>query len=120
MKKVIIRKKNQMDATGMSIGRLASKIVTLLRGKNKAGFLPHIDNGDAVSIINCSLVKFTGLKLVQKDFFRHSMHPGGLKIVSMKKIFDQDPRKIVERAVYGMLPKNRLRDEYMKRLTLKN
>ena len=119
MQKEIKRGKIEIDATGMAVGRLATKTAMILRGKNKAGFLPHIDGGDAVVIINAGKVKFTGRKLVQKDYYHHSMHPGGIKRVPMKKVFDQNPAKVVEHAVNGMLPKNKLRVEMMKRLTIK-
>ena len=109
----------ELDATDQAVGRLASKVVMTLRGKYKPGFVPHIDSGDQVVVINCGKVKFTGRKLVQKDFHHHSMHPGGLKTVSMKKVFDKDATKVMEHAIYGMMPKNRHRDQLMKRLTLK-
>lgn len=114
------RNKLEIDATGKAPGRIATAIVMALRGKNRPDFAPHIDSGDYVTIINASKVKFTGKKLVQKDYHKHSMHPGGLKTVSMKKIFDKDPGDVIRRAVYGMLPKNKLRDDMMLRLTIKN
>lgn len=119
-KKVEIKRKTvELDAAGIAAGRVATKAAMVLRGKHKAGFLPHVDAGDKVKIINCALIKFTGRKLVQKDFHHHSMHPGGLKTISIKKVFDKDSTKILEHAIYGMLPKNKTRDELMKRLTLK-
>lgn len=119
MQKEIKRNKVEIDATGMSVGRLSTQVAKTLMGKIKPGYLPYIDSGDYVRVLNCSQVKFTGRKLVQKDFRHHSMHPGGLKEISMKRVFDTNPCKVVEHAVYGMLPKNRTRDEFMKRLTLK-
>ena len=90
----------------------------LLRGKNKPTFAPHVDAGDFVTVINAEQLKFTGKKLVQKDYFHHSQYPGGLKRTPMKKVFDESPGEVIRRAVYGMLPKNRLRNEMMKRLTV--
>ncbi len=116
----IKREKHEIDATGQSVGRLASKIAMILRGKHKPSFVPNIDSGDFVTIINAKQVKFTGSKLVQKDYFHHTMYPGGLRRTPMKKIFDKDPGEVIRRAVYGMLPKNRLRDDMMKRLVIKN
>lgn len=110
----------QIDAAGMAPGRVATQVAMALRGKNRPDFAPHIDSGDYVTVINASQLKFTGRKLVQKDYYKHSMHPGGLKTVSMKKIFDANPGDVIKRAVYGMLPKNKLRDGMMLRLTIKN
>ena len=116
----IKRKKQEIDATGQAVGRMSSKIAMILRGKDKPDFAPHIDNGSFVTVVNASQVKFTGDKLVQKDYYHHTMHPGGIKRTPMKKIFDKDPGEVIRRAVYGMLPKNKLRDEMMKRLVIKN
>ena len=91
----------------------------ILRGKNKPDFTPHIDSGDHVSVVNAGAVKFTGRKLVQKDYYHHTMYPGGIKRTPMKKVFDIDPTEVIRKAVYGMLPKNKLRDGMMKRLTIK-
>ncbi len=116
---IIKRQKHEIDAAGNSAGRIATRVAMILRGKNKAGFVPRIDSGDYVTVINASKIKFTGRKLVQKDYRHHTMHPGGLKTVSMKKVFDKNPAQVIRRAVYGMLPKNKLRVEMMKRLTIK-
>lgn len=113
------RASHEVDAEGQAVGRVAAKVVTLLRGKNKASFTPHIDGGDYVTVINVGKVKFTGKKLVQKDYYSHTMHPGGIKRISMKKVFDKDPAEVLRKAVYGMLPKNRTREEVMKRLRIK-
>jgi len=114
----IIREKHVIDATGQAVGRLSTQVAMLLRGKNKPTFAPNIDAGDFVKIINAGQVKFTGRKLVQKDYYHHSMHPGGLKTTSMQKVFNKNPADVVKHAVYGMLPKNKLRDEMFKRLTI--
>lgn len=107
-----------IDAAGQSVGRLASRIASILRGKHKADFDPRLDTGGNVHVVNAAKLKFTGRKLVQKDFLHHSMYPGGLKRVAMKKVFEADPRKVITHAVYGMLPKNRRRNTLMKRLKI--
>lgn len=119
MIKQIKRDKIEIDAAGQSAGRVATRVAMALRGKNKAGFAPHIDNGAYVTVINSAGLKFTGRKLVQKDYYHHTMHPGGIKRTPMKKVFDQNPSSVLRRAVNGMLPKNKLRREMMKRLTIK-
>lgn len=116
----INRQHIEIDAAGIAPGRVATQVAMALRGKNKPDFAPHIDSGAFVTVINASQLKFTGKKLVQKDYYHHSMHPGGLKTVSMKKIFDNNPGDVIKRAVYGMLPKNKLRDDMIMRLTIKN
>lgn len=109
----------EIDATGQAVGRLATRIAMILRGKDKPGFDPSRDEGDCVVVLNASGVKFTGRKLVQKDYYHHSMHPGGIKRVPMKKIFDKNPADVIIRAVNGMLPKNNQRVGLMKRLSFK-
>jgi len=113
------RQKITVDATGRAPGRVATEVAMLLRGKNRPDFEPHIDGGNFVTVINAGEVKFTGNKLVQKDYYHHTMYPGGLRRTPMKKVFDNDPTEIIRRAVVGMLPKNKLRNEMMKRLTIK-
>jgi len=115
----ITRERQEIDATGQAVGRIATQVAMMLRGKNKPSFEPHIDGGDFVTVKNVSKVKFTGNKLVQKDYYHHTMYPGGIRRTPMKKVFDKDPTEVLRRAVYGMLPKNKLRNEMMKRLTLK-
>ena len=117
--KEIKREKITLDATDKAVGRVASEAAKILMGKNKPTFERHIDTGDFVVIENAKLVKFTGKKLVQKDYYWHSQHPGGLKVTSMKKVFDADPTDVMRRAIYSMLPKNKLRNGMMKRLTIK-
>lgn len=109
---------HELDASNMAVGRLASKIALFLCGKNAPSFVPYRDDGGAVVVKNARQVKFTGRKLVQKDYYHHTMYPGGIKRTPMKKVFEQDPREVIRHAVYGMLPKNRQRDERMKRLTI--
>ena len=109
-----------VDADGVSVGRVAAAVVLLLRGKQKPTFAPHRDEGDAVTVVNAAKMKFTGRKFVQKDYYRHSMHPGGLKRTPMQRVFEKNPGLVVRHAVYGMLPKNRQREELMKRLIVKD
>ncbi len=112
------REKIELDATGQAVGRLASEVAKILMGKHKPSFERHIDRGDFVIINNSSKVKFTGKKLVQKDYYRHTQYPGGLRTTSMKKVFEKDPTDVMRRAIYSMLPKNKLRNGMMKRLTI--
>lgn len=115
----IVRKNHEIDAKGQSVGRVATRAAMILRGKNKPTFQPHIDAGDFVTIINVGAVKFTGKKFVQKDYRHHTMYPGGIKRVPMKKLFEEKPAEIMRKAVYGMLPNNNRRKTLMRRLTLK-
>jgi large subunit ribosomal protein L13 len=115
----IERKTHQIDATGRPVGRLATEIATILRGKNKPTFQPHIDGGDFVEIINADKMKFTGKKLDQKEYIWHSNYPGGLKRRKVSEVFEKDPGDVIRRAVMGMLPKNKLRDLMIKRLKVK-
>lgn len=114
----IDRKIHQIDATGIPLGRLATKIATLLRGKNKATFDPARDEGDIVEVSNCQAIKFTGKKLEQKEYIWHSTHPGGLKKKFAKDVFAKNPGEVLRVAVMGMLPKNKLRDRMIKRLKI--
>lgn len=115
----ITRKTHRIDATGQPVGRLATQVAILLRGKNKADFTPHVDNGDFVVVEHADKVVFTGKKLEQKVYKHHSLHPGGLKETFAKALMVENPKKIIENAVYYMLPKNKLQIEMFKRLTVK-
>jgi len=97
-----------IDAENVILGRLAVTVATLLRGKNKPQFAPHIDTGDFVVVVNADKIALSGKKRVGKMAVRHSGFPGGLKQVSYGDLLATDPRKAVERAVWGMLPKNKL------------
>ncbi len=111
------RKWHLIDAAeAPTLGRLSAKIATLLSGKNKATFTPHTDGGDFVVVINAEKVKVTGNKEEDKMYYRHSGFPGGLKEASLKELREKNPAMIIEKAVYGMLPTNKLRDDRMKRL----
>ena len=111
----IERKWYVVDATNMTLGRLASKVAKVLRGKNKAIFTPHIDTGDYVIVINASKVKVTGRKLDQKIYYHHSDYVGGMKETTLREMLAKKPEKVVELAVKGMLPKGPLgREMYTK------
>lgn len=97
-----------VDAEGKTLGRLASEVASIIRGKHKPNFTPHVDNGDFVVVINASKVVLTGKKLQNKMYYRHSGYPGGLKVTSAKDMLANKPERMVELAVHGMLPKNRL------------
>ncbi len=105
-----------IDAENVVLGRLASSAAILLRGKHKATFAPHMDGGDFVVIVNASKVALTGNKRTDKLAYRHSGRPGGLKSISYGELLDTDPRKAVERAVWGMLPKNKLSRRLIRKL----
>ena len=104
----IDRKWYVVDATGMTLGRLASEVAKVLRGKNKAIFTPHIDTGDYVIVINASKVKVTGKKLDQKIYYHHSDYVGGMKETTLREMLAKKPEKVIELAVKGMLPKGPL------------
>jgi large subunit ribosomal protein L13 len=104
------------DATNQTLGRMTTKIATILRGKNKPYFTPHFDCGDYVIVINSSKVKFTGNKLAEKEYQTYSGHPGGQKIEMAQDLLKRRPNVIIERAVKGMLPKNRLGRAMYKKL----
>jgi large subunit ribosomal protein L13 len=105
-----------VDATGQTLGRLATRIATLLEGKHKATYSPHLDLGDHVVVINAAGIKVTGNKLTQKRYYRHSGYPGGLKEESLQTLMARKPELVIERAVKGMLPQNRLGRAMIKKL----
>jgi large subunit ribosomal protein L13 len=105
-----------IDATDVVLGRLASQTARLLRGKHKPVFAPHVDTGDFVVIVNADKVALTGSKREQKRAYRHSGYPGGLKSVSYVDLLDRHPEKAVEKAVRGMLPKNTLGRQMLRKL----
>ena len=104
----IDRKWYVVDATDMTLGRLASEVAKVLRGKNKPIFTPHIDTGDYVIVVNAAKVKVTGKKLDQKVYYHHSDYVGGMKEATLREMLDKKPEKVVELAVKGMLPKGTL------------
>jgi large subunit ribosomal protein L13 len=105
-----------MDATDQILGRLATQAASLLRGKHKTSFAAHIDGGDYVTITNAQAIKVTGNKLEDKVYSTHSGYIGNLKQVTMGTLMKTTPEKVIEMAIYGMLPKNRLRAGWMRRL----
>ena len=104
----IERKWYVVDATNMTLGRLASEVAKVLRGKNKAIFTPHIDTGDYVIVINAAKIKVTGRKLDQKIYYHHSDYVGGMKETTLREMLAKKPEKVIELAVKGMLPKGPL------------
>ena len=110
------RRWHVIDATDVVLGRLATQAATLLRGKHKPIFAPHVDTGDFVIVVNASKIALTGNKATDKMAYRHSGRPGGLKAVPYGELLASDPRKAVERAVWGMLPKNKLSRQLIKKL----
>ena len=110
------RKWYVVDAAGCTLGRLASEVAKVLRGKNKPIFTPHIDTGDYVIIVNADKVKVTGRKLDQKIYYRHSDYVGGMKETTLREMLAKKPEKVVELAVKGMLPKGPLGREMYKKL----
>jgi large subunit ribosomal protein L13 len=112
----ITREWHVIDATDVVLGRLAVQSATLLRGKHKPIFAPHMDVGDFVIIINADKVSLSGNKRETKMAYRHSGYPGGLTTTAFGDLLDKDPRKAIEKAVWGMLPKNRLSRQLLKKL----
>ena len=104
----IDRKWYVVDAEGKTLGRLASEVAKVLRGKNKAIFTPHIDTGDYVIVVNAEKIKVTGKKLDQKIYYRHSEYVGGMKETTLREMMDKKPERVIELAVKGMLPKGPL------------
>ncbi|MGC3955838.1 MAG: 50S ribosomal protein L13 [Propionicimonas sp.] len=112
----VTRNWHVIDAEDVVLGRLAVTAATLLRGKHKAQFAPHVDTGDFVVVVNASKIALTGNKRTDKLAYRHSGRPGGLKSIPYGELLEKDPRKAVERAVWGMLPKNKLSRQLIKKL----
>jgi len=105
-----------VDATGKTLGRLASQIAHVLRGKHKPVFTPHIDTGDYVVVVNAEKVRVTGRKMDQKKYYRHSGYVGGLRTITLRDQLAKHPTRVIELAVRGMLPHNRLGRQVMKKL----
>jgi large subunit ribosomal protein L13 len=123
LKKTFSAKKSDMeekwwlvDAQSKVLGRMASEIAQVLRGKNKPIFTPHVDTGDFVIVINADKVRFTGKKLKDKVYYHHSGYIGGIKSITAEKLMQKDPTEVVHKAVKGMLPKNRLGRKLIKKL----
>jgi len=109
----------KIDATNQSLGRLASKVASILRGKTSPKFQPYILSSGKVLVENARKIKLTGKKMEQKKYYHYSGYPGGLKEKKVKDIFQKNPSEVLRRAVWGMLPKNRLRKEMIKNLEIK-
>ena len=105
-----------IDASTMPLGQLAVIIADKLMGKSKVTYTPHIDNGDYVVVINAAKVVVTGNKMTQKIYYRHSGYPGGLTELKLEEVLEKDPRMVIQKAVKGMLPKNKLAADRLKRL----
>ena len=105
-----------LDATGQNLGRLASRIATVLLGKHKPSFTPGVDTGDYVIVINAEKVTVTGSKLDDKYYYRHSGYPGGFKQISLRDQLEKHPERVLDRAVWGMLPHNKFGRSLMKKL----
>ena len=105
-----------VDATDKVLGRVATKIADKIRGKDKPTFTPHTDGGDYVIVINAEKIKVTGSKFNNKIYYRHSLYPGGLKSQTFKELNEKNPERIIEEAVKGMLPKNKLGKSIIKKL----
>ena len=112
----IDRKWYVVDAEGKTLGRLASEVAKVLRGKNKAIFTPHIDTGDYVIVVNADKVKVTGKKLDQKIYYHHSDYIGGMKETTLREMMNKHPERVIEYAVKGMLPKGHLGRQMYKKL----
>lgn len=107
-----------IDAEGQTLGRLSSEIAKLLRGKHKPGFTPHVDCGDNVVVINAEKITLTGNKMSEKQYIRHTGYPGGQRIVTATQLQKKAPNQLIEKAVKGMLPKNRLGAKLLKNLNV--
>jgi len=116
--KEITRSTHTLDADGQVLGRFATKIATLLMGKHKTTYSPHMDSGDIVIVNNPEKIVVTGRKESQKIYYKHSGYPGGLKKVAFSKLKKENPGQIIKLAVKRMLPNNRLRDKRMARLKI--
>lgn len=116
--KDVDRKWYVVDAEGQTVGRLASEVAKVLRGKNKPTFTPYVDTGDYVIIVNADKVKFTGKKLVKKTYFRHSGYQGGTTFTPAGRMLEKFPTRVLEHAIKGMLPHNRLGAQMFRKLSV--
>ena len=105
-----------VDASGQTLGRLATRVARVLRGKHKPVYSPSVDTGDYVVVVNAERIHVTGRKLDQKIYYRHSGYPGGLKEITLRNLLQKHPTRVIEHAVRGMLPKNRLGRRMFKKL----
>lgn len=112
----IVRNWRVIDAEGQTLGRLSTRVAVLLRGKHKATFTPHLDTGDPVVIVNAGKIRVTGKKLTDKVYVRHSGYPGGFRSEPLGELLERRPTEVVRRSVRGMLPRNRLGEQMMRKL----
>lgn len=105
-----------VDAEGKTLGRVAAQVAHVLKGKHKTSYAPHMDVGDFVIVTNCDKIRVTGRRLQQKIYYRHTGYPGGLRSESLEKLLDRKPERVIEIAVKGMLPKNRLGRQMYRKL----
>ncbi|HHY29841.1 MAG TPA: 50S ribosomal protein L13 [Syntrophaceticus sp.] len=110
------RKWYLIDAEDKTLGRLATEVARILRGKHKPTFTPHIDTGDHVIVVNAEKVKVTGNKFKDKQYYRHTGYPGGLKVINFAALISKKPEQVIEKAVWGMIPHNRLGRSVIKKL----
>jgi large subunit ribosomal protein L13 len=118
MEKKIKRETHIIDAKGLSLGRMSTKIAILLQGKNKTDYQPHIDAGDNVVVKNFDQVRLSGNKVKTKTYYHYSGYPSGMKEITLEKLFAKNPQKVLMLAVSRMLPKNKLQARMMKRLKI--
>ncbi|MBI2875057.1 MAG: 50S ribosomal protein L13 [Firmicutes bacterium] len=114
--KSIERRWYVVDAEGQVLGRLATRIAGILRGKHKPIYTPHLDTGDYIVVVNAEKVVLTGKKPVQKKYYRHTLYPGGLKVTTLSELLKKKPERVIQTAVKGMLPHNRLGRKLFKKL----
>jgi large subunit ribosomal protein L13 len=118
VKSGINRETHTIDAADRILGRLATEIAVILRGKHRPDFRPDLDRGDLVIVKNVDKLRFTGKKMDQKKYYHHSEYLGGLKIITLRQLFEKKPEEVLKRAVWGMLPKNKLRAKMIRRLKI--
>lgn len=114
----IERKWFVVDAEGQTLGRLAAEVAKVLRGKHKPTFTPHVDTGDFVIVVNADKVVLSGKKLIQKTYFHHSGYPGGSTFTQAGQMLEKHPKRVVEMAIRGMLPKNKLGEQMYRKLNV--
>ncbi len=107
-----------IDARGQVLGRLASEVASILRGKDKPIFTPHVDTGDYVVIVNAANIRLTGNKLNDKTYYHHTGYPGGIKSITAAELMEKNPEELINTAVKGMLPKNKLANKLLKKLKI--
>lgn len=112
----VVRKWHLVDADGQTVGRLATRVASILRGKHKATFTPHVDTGDFVVVINAEKVKMTGKRMEQKTYYHNTFYPGGARHEKFSELMAKHPERIIQEAVKGMLPKNSLGRKTFKKL----